>query len=577
VKLLSLSAENYRTLQNILLTFSSNYCAISGKNNAGKSSVIRLLSILFRRGDRYPWEPYENTLDYKEDRTQWIKTPAPIVIEYGLKLSKTDDPALIAFIEIISKTPFTTDCVDLLVRYELTNNDDLRIAVTVNETPVDEKSAKEIQKKIRDSDLLFLYNSTTPQERYYYGRGRRRMFYDFVMSEEERKTLDVATKTIERRFRKLARAHKTGLNTILERLSDRYDVEFSQPEEYSTRHMPLGISLKDRHVEVPLGDWGSGTQNRTHILMAVLQANRIRTTASPDDKITPILVIEEPESFLHPSAQSEFGAMLSALSLEFCIQTVVTTHSPYMLNRDEPASNILLHRDFRKMKGRETRVVDTSGDAWMTPFAEHLGIPPEEFASWRPLFSAYRSRVLLVEGRLDQEYFEFFQGDTTSPCGLDRDIVVVPYGGKDVLKHTLLVKFVLEKFDDVYVTYDLDADLDVRTALSRLGLKEKSDFLPLGLQKPGKDSIEGLLPERVLSAVNGRETALVMSLRSHNSKERKAAKDELKKKYLAEFKSHSDYTNDELKELALVLKVINARLASPNNGMQRAPRKTRRR
>lgn len=54
MKLRTLRAENYRTLQDTLLTFSSNYCAISGKNNAGKSSVIRLLSILFRRGDRYP-------------------------------------------------------------------------------------------------------------------------------------------------------------------------------------------------------------------------------------------------------------------------------------------------------------------------------------------------------------------------------------------------------------------------------------------------------------------------------------------------------------------------------------------
>lgn len=564
VKLRTLRVENYRTLQNILLTFSSNYCAISGKNNAGKSSVIRLLSLLFRRGDRYPWEPYDNRLDYKEDHTQWIKTPTPIIIEYDLGLSKTDDPTLIAYIEKISRTSFPTDCVELLVRHELTSSDDLRIGITVNNTPLDENNAKDIQKKIRDSDILFLYNSTTPQERYYYGRGRRRLFYDFIMSEEERKALDEASKTIERRFRKLARAHKTGLNTILGRLSDSYDVEFSQPEEYSTRHMPLGINLKDRHVEVPLGDWGSGTQNRTHILMAVLQANRIRTTASPDDKITPILVIEEPESFLHPSAQSEFGAMLSALSLEFSIQTVVTTHSPYMLNRDEPSSNILLHRDFRKRKGGETRVADTSGDAWMTPFAEHLGIPPEEFASWRPLFSAYRSRVLLVEGRIDQEYFEYFQGQAMLPCGLDKDIEVVPYGGKDVLKHTLLVKFVLEKFDDVYVTYDLDADPDVRAALSRLGLKEKRDFLPLGLQAPGRDSIESLLPERVLSAVNGRETALVMSLLSQDSKERRAAKDELKKKYLAEFKSHSDYTKDELKDLASALKVINARLASPN-------------
>ena len=91
--------------------------------------------------------------------------------------------------------------------------------------------------------------------------------------------------------------------------------------------MPLGINLNDRNVDVPLDDWGSGTQNRTRILMAILQAHRIKTTASDDDKITPIVVIEEPESFLHPSAQGEFGRMLRDLSREFGIQIIVTTHS----------------------------------------------------------------------------------------------------------------------------------------------------------------------------------------------------------------------------------------------------------
>jgi predicted ATPase len=67
--------------------------------------------------------------------------------------------------------------------------------------------------------------------------------------------------------------------------------------------------------------------------MAILQANRIKTTAPPDDKITPLVVIEEPESFLHPSAQSEFGRILGALSAEFGIQIIATTHSPYMLNQ----------------------------------------------------------------------------------------------------------------------------------------------------------------------------------------------------------------------------------------------------
>lgn len=387
------------------------------------------------------------------------------------------------------------------------------------------------------------------------------MFYEFVMSEDERKELNEASKQVEKRIRKLAKEHKLGLSGILGRLTERYEVEFSPLEGFSSRHMPLGINLRDKHVEVPLNDWGSGTQNRTHILMAVLQASRIKTTDSPDDKITPFVVIEEPESFLHPAAQAEFGRLLRALSSELGIQILVTTHSPYMLNQEVPAANILLAREVRRNKDFETCVVDTAGANWMAPFADHLGIAPSEFISWRPVFSSYKSKVLLVEGTLDQEYFEFLQSNSLEVEALAQEIEVVPYGGEDTLKNTLLVQFVLRKFDQVYVTYDLDADNEIKSALHRLGLKETRDYLALGVRQGGKDCIEGILPKRVLATVMGAETDLAMKLGSRDNSERRRAKDELKRKFLAEFKKHTDYTKEELKEIARVVRAINAKLA----------------
>src|SRR5690349_8851125 len=102
------------------------------------------------------------------------------------------------------------------------------------------------------------------------------MFYDLVMSKEEVKALDEAYKQVEKRIRRLANDHREGLTGILGRLTDQYEVEFSPMESSRGRHMPLGINLRDKHVEVPLNEWGSGTQNRTRILMAILQANRIK-------------------------------------------------------------------------------------------------------------------------------------------------------------------------------------------------------------------------------------------------------------------------------------------------------------
>lgn len=498
--------------------------------------------------------------NYKEDKTQWTKHPVAIQIDYSLTITKEEDPALLSFIEKIASKTIDKPGVSLCVSYLVTESDGFTINVMIEGDKADDKAAKEIHKRIKDSNLLFLYNSTTPHEEFYFGRGRRRMFYEFVMSEDEKKALEEAGKHVERRLRRLAKEHTQGLSSILGRLTEKYDVEVSPPERYTAREMPLGINLKDRNVEVPLNDWGSGTQNRTHILMAVLQANRIKATGTPDEKITPFVVIEEPESFLHPSAQAEFGRLLRHLSAEFGIQIIVTTHSPYMLNLEDPASNILLSREVRRRKAYRTVLVDTSGENWMAPFSDHLGIGSEEFSNLRPLFSSFKSKVLLVEGPIDQEYLQFLQKHSLTCEKLGEDIEVVAYGGKDTLKDTLLIQFVLRQFDRVFVTYDLDAKDDVRGTFNRIGLKEHADHAPLGLGEAGKDCIEGLLPQRVLAAVNGRETDLVMKLGSKDNKERRKAKDSLKKKYLEEFKSRTDYSKDELSELSKIIKLVNAKL-----------------
>jgi hypothetical protein len=95
------------------------------------------------------------------------------------------------------------------------------------------------------------------------------------------------------------------------------------------------------------------------ILMTLFRARQTSQSEASASKITPIIVIEEPESFLHPSAQAEFGRILQDLSAEFQVQVIVTTHSPYMLSKEKPTSNLLLERSTSYGQLRETRLVDT--------------------------------------------------------------------------------------------------------------------------------------------------------------------------------------------------------------------------
>lgn len=550
-----LAAKNYRTLQDITIDFSPYYCTLSGKNNAGKSCVIQLIVHLFEP-NRRPWQSEDYDLEYREDRTQWATNEDHIIVEWTILLSRNDDPALIAFIEAFSKQTISSDEVEIVVTITAESNT-TKTVVCVEGTDLEDHPSREIVTKLKRSNCLFLHNSAEQQNHFFFaGPGRRKTFYEVYLSEEEQKMLSDASKAVQRKARQLAKGHRDTLSDLLGKLNEKYDVEFTTPEGFRSSEMMLGINLKDKKVEVPIDDWGSGTRNRTNILVSLLQAKRIKDLEGSEEKITPIVVVEEPESFLHPAAQAEFGGILQDLAQELGIQIIVSTHSPFMLNRVSPSSNILLRRRVRRQQLQETEVVDTTGENWMEPFSEHLGIVSPEFDHWRTLFFSRDSRVLLVEGKLDVQYFLLIRDILGDRSGVGNDVEIVEYGGKDALKNTVLVNFVLRNFKRVFITFDLDAAADVGKSLDRLGLKLGHDYLPIGKDEPGKAAVEGLLPDRVSSAVFGRETDLVMQMGSPKSDDRRAAKDRLKRLLLQEFRSHSNYTDKELKGFLDVGKVL---------------------
>lgn len=560
MRIVSISAKNFHALQEVTIQFGRNYCTLSGKNNAGKSAIITLLEALFTTRPT-PLMGEELEFVYASDRTQWGKAGVPIEIEYKIELTAVDDPALIAAIAKLAQQTIEGVVVDLLVAYTITKDDQKALRIAVNGVDVVDAAAKEIDKRIKTANLLFLHNSTNQSNDAYRFLGRRAPLYEFVLSADEKKLLDKAELNTQSKIRKMTRSHTQGLGQFLGRLSEKYNVEATPFERYSSRRMPIGISLRDKTVEVPLSEWGSGTQNRTHILAAVLHASRINKGDSTDEKITPFVVIEEPESFLHPSAQAEFGRLLRAISQDTGIQVIVTTHSPHMLNQEDPGSNLLLARETSGKKLLGTKVVSSTGDSWMAPFADHLGIGSQEFERIKPLFSAATSKVLLVEGPIDQEYFEFLKQNSLQCEQLKAEIEIVAYGGRGTLTNTLLLKFVLERFENLFVTFDLDGHKECSAALNKLGRKEGMDYLAIGMNAAGRECIEGLLPPAVIADVMGKNANLTMAVMNGDPNQRKQAKDHLKKEMLKAFKSSTNYSAEDLKDLSKVVKTINKRLS----------------
>ncbi len=288
-------------------------------------------------------------------------------------------------------------------------------------------------------------------------------------------------------------------------------------------------------------------------MLSILWANRIKTQGKEDEKITPIVVVEEPESFLHPSAQAEFGRLLSSLAIELGIQIIVTTHSPYMLNRDIPSSNILVRRHQICHKKCPSEIVIPKGENWMLPFSEHLGIPTKEFQEWALIFKSEKRKILLVEGPIDKDYFEYIIEKQLIADRFPDDIEIVAYGGKDALRNTVLLKFALEKYNETYITFDLDALNDVKRAIEAIGYQENITYFTIGKDIPGHKDIEGLLPDRTRKSIFANNTSLVTQAIGGD----RPSKERLKKLLLEEFRKFDDYSTDELKGFRDLFKKIN--------------------
>lgn len=554
MKLSSIHVKNFRTLEDVIVHFNGYYTAISGQNNAGKTTLLRAIRHTFSDKSReFYFIRRRDEVTYRDDRTQWAKKEDDIVFDYVISVSPTDDPGLFKFVEKFNDEKLPEQDAILRVVVSHREDEEMSCAAWVNERELSNFASKELLQKLKSSSLAFMHDSAQASSPIY-GPGGRHL-HELTFTVDELKQIAQEVSRVQSKIKRISKAHRTELSELLGHLEDKYEVDFSIPEGMFTGSIPFAVNLRDRNVDIPLNDWGSGTKNRTQIMMSILDATRIRS--KPDEnKITPIVLIEEPESFLHPSAQAEFGRVLIDLANELKIQTIVTTHSPYMLCQRDVQSNVLLGRRQVYGKSKSTEVVDVKEVNWMEPFGNILGMNNAEFSAWKDVLFSGKQCVLLVEGDIDKAYFEhihsFGFNDLVLPAGLD----IVPYEGKDALKNSILLKFIIDKFKRVLVTFDLDAKSELERTMMQVGLQDGVGFLAVGANKPGKQCIEGLLPDRILAKVYSSNTDLVMALTSADGKDRKSAKSSLKQKLLTEFKADKTIVRDDLKPFLPVFKAL---------------------
>lgn len=564
MRLCELKIRNYRTLESIDIPLPSAYAAICGANDSGKTNVIRAIRTLVRGEGRGPFvfPPDEEEVSIKDEFPKWKETEPhgrEISFEATIEIDRTRDIGFHQFVtkQLSLQNPEDALRLSIAVRYR-PDKPELSVVVTALGQQYEDLNAQEVLKKLQASRSMIFHNSTEVETRYVYP-GRSVAGHIREITGQHQTLVESMKKTVTHGLAKISKSQQAEFESLLGRLQTKYKVGLSMPS-FDFSYMPFSITLGDRKFEVPLDDWGSGTKNRTLVLLALFRARQISASDPSAAKITPVIIVEEPESFLHPSAQAEFGRILQDLAEEFHVQVIVTTHSPYLLNLKDPTSNILLRRRTAYRQLRETERVETSGENWMAPFGQALGLQADEFKPWKAMLLTGADATLLVEGETDKEYFEMLRAENHGNNRLHFQGEIVSYEGTGSLSNTVLLRFVKNRYPNFFVTFDLDAANRIEKHLKALQLEKGRHYFPVGHNAAGKRNIEGLLPDSVTNAVYGGNAALVQAATSGTKEEQESAKGRLKKLLLEEFKAKARPGDEFYARFYALAKTVNKAL-----------------
>ncbi len=215
------------------------------------------------------------------------------------------------------------------------------------------------------------------------------------------------------------------------------DVKITVSRVKLSQALELDVKLIDKHVgEISLLMRGSGLQRE--FIVELLRVYR-------DLKIGKgyILLIEEPEIFLHAGAQRKFMSILRDLSRNG--QVIITTHSSIFIDRSDPRYIYLL----KKESGHTVPAWMSSHDVRLDEIVEELGISPSDIL--------LANGIIIVEGIIDVEVISIF-ANKVIPNWDELNVAVINGGGTGNIKHYINFPEHLKMLNN-NIAIILDADI----------------------------------------------------------------------------------------------------------------------
>lgn len=423
------TVSNYRSITNAYKLDLQNMTILIGKNNEGKSNLIKALNLameIIRFSSLYRKRSISHQLYiWRED------FPVGLQTKKNLKNKNTkfrldfrlDEEEIVSFYENVGSNING----DLSVYIELKQDESFSITV-----PKKGKNAKSLSSKIGKISEFICKNISL-------------QYIPAIRSESD--AYDVISNIIEAEFQQTDdENYKKAQEYIQEYQSKKLSELSSQIKEPLSMFMPsikeVSLTLEERfsrrrflrnkNFEININDGvltslsqkGDGVKSLT--TMAILSKTNAKNQ---------IIIIDEPEAHLHPEAIHYLRKVLTDLSITN--QLIISTHNPIFVNRNSISSNIIVENNSAAPAGR----IDTIRKTLGVKVADNL------------IYSDY---VIVVEGPSDKLVLERFmkEDDQLQNLLTSNTITVRSIGGVRNLRNEL---YNLEQFLCNYlVVLDLD-------------------------------------------------------------------------------------------------------------------------
>jgi predicted ATP-dependent endonuclease of OLD family len=384
MKLLTLEIKNYRGILNSGKIHIPSFLLLMGPNNSGKSTILKSLDIIFNDADFDPNKDYPRHKAGKMGYRATTKFKLTLGREPGEKLGR--------------------QLSSYIVKRKI--SDKFQDVITI-ELEYPRKYSSLDQRKIQINNNSKHTGRAQPQDKYFniLQLIRKRISYTYIPALRLNENDKTGNKVISQLFdfvfshsQIYKKNHKSYFSSIASQLvavkksikksiagfPEIKEINFDFDNiNFSNLGIGINTSITAKN-KIPLDQEGTGLQSA--LVIAIIRYILLSQEKKKGAKM--IVGIEEPEVFLHPSAQR---ALINTVKHS---QALISTHSPIILDELSPKEFVNILRCKIKGENRFLQLSSLSDIKLLTELYENSDVTGGEFF--------FSEKIILVEGTTDR-------------------------------------------------------------------------------------------------------------------------------------------------------------------------------